>query len=165
MDETTIIKTYNDGINAVVSLVKDLNGQVSSLAGQVNALNNRIAELEARLNKNSGNSNKPPSSDGLKKPNNMREKTGKPTGGQPGHEGKTLNKVENPDKTVDLKPAQCECGCCLSSVEGVTRTRQVIELPIIKVFTTEYRAYELVCPACNKVHETEFPEDIKQPVR
>jgi transposase len=165
LDETTIIKIYNDGINAVVSLVKDLNGQVSSLSGQVNALNNRIAELEARLNKNSGNSNKPPSSDGLKKPKNMREKTGKPTGGQPGHEGKTLNKVENPDKTVDLKPTQCECGCCLSSIEGVTRTRQVIELPVIKVFTTEYRTYELVCPACNKVHKTEFPEDVKQPVQ
>jgi len=81
MDEAKIIKTYNDGMNAVVSLVKDLNGQISSLAAQVNALNTRITDLESKLNKNSNNSSKPPSSDGLKKPKNMREKTGKPTGG------------------------------------------------------------------------------------
>ena len=68
MDESLIIKTYNDGINAVITLVKDLNGQVSGLSKQIDSLNDRINELEARINKNSGNSSKPPSSDGLKKP-------------------------------------------------------------------------------------------------
>ena len=54
MDEDLIKKTYNDGIDAVVSLVKDLHGQISSMSGQIADLNNRITELETRLNKNSG---------------------------------------------------------------------------------------------------------------
>lgn len=111
MSEKDIIKIYNEGIDAVVGLVKSLSGQISELSTQVNRLNVRVTELEAQLNKNSSNSSKPPSSDGLKKkPKNNRKKSGKPTGGQPGHEGKTLEKVKNPDEVVDIKPEHCECG-------------------------------------------------------
>jgi len=172
MDENLIIKTYKEGINSVVTLVKEIGSELGTVRNELKEvkienqkLNDRISELEARLNKNSGNSHKPPSSDGLKKPKNMRDKSGKHTGGQPGHEGKTLNKIENPDEIVDLKPTQCECGGCLSNVEGITRTRQVIEMPAIKVITTEYKTHELVCPNCNKVHKTEFPASVKQPVQ
>lgn len=165
MSEETIIKTYNEGINAVVLLVKDLSNQISILTTQVSSLNQKINELEARQNKNSGNSNKPPSSDGLKKPKNMREKSGKPTGGQPGHEGRTLNKVENPDEIIKLKKEECNCGKDLSGVEGNYRIRQVVEIPIIKAKVKEYRAYEQVCPDCKRVHKTEFPIGITQPVQ
>ena len=63
----------------------------------------RIAELERRLGLNSSNSGKPPSSDGLKKPSrvsSLRESSGKKTGGQKGHPGETLRRVENPDATI-----------------------------------------------------------------
>ena len=66
---------------------------------------------------------------------------------------------------MDIKPQQCECGCCLSDVEGTTRTRQVVEIPVIKVTVTEYKAHELVCPICKKVHKTEFPETVTQPIQ
>jgi transposase len=86
-------------------------------------------------------------------------------GGQPGHEGRTLKKVDNPDEVIDIRPHQCECGCSLSDVEGITYTRQVIDLPVIKVKTTEYQTHEVKCPGCGKVHKTEFPQTVTQPVQ
>lgn len=100
MDEAFIIKTYNEGINAVIALVNSLlienaclKESVTNLMSEKQKLNQEITEIEARLNKNSINSGKPPSSDSYKKPRNSRKKTGNPTGGQWGHEGKTLEKV------------------------------------------------------------------------
>ena len=126
MDEATIIKAYNAGIESVITLVKDINASFTErfdkMNDEINRLNGRITELEARLNKNSSNSGKPPSSDGYKKPVNSREKTGKPTGGQWGHEGKTLEKVENPDEVIEYRiPEVCGCGCNLEGVEGTRK--------------------------------------------
>src|SRR5882724_9991860 len=83
------------------------------------ALEQRVVELEARLNKDSHNSSKPPSSDGLKKkptPRSLRPKTGRKQGGQKGHPGKTLTLSQTPDHRVPHIPACC-CGCG-ASLEG-----------------------------------------------
>lgn len=55
----------------------------------------RITELEARLNNNSRNSSKPPSSDGYKKKPALPKKTKGKQGGQKGHKGRTLQQVEH----------------------------------------------------------------------
>jgi len=169
MDESLIIKTYNEGMNAVITLIKEsmtgLNKEITNLKIENQQLNSRITELEARLNKNSSNSGKPPSSDGFKKPKNSREKSGRPTGGQQGHEGSTLQKVETPDEVVELKHHSCECGRCLLDVNGIIKTRQVFDLPKISVKVTEYQMHEIECPDCHKIHVTEFPEAVKQPVQ
>ena len=60
----------------------------------------KIADLEKRLDKNSRNSSKPPSSDGLSKPprtTSLRENGKNTSGGQPGHKGETLKQTETPD--------------------------------------------------------------------
>lgn len=67
------------------------------------------AELKSRLNSNSRNSSKPPSSDGYMKPALPKKKRGK-QGGQNGHKGYTLQQVENPDKIVECDPEKCGCG-------------------------------------------------------
>lgn len=172
VDDDQIIKTYNAGIDAVIALVKDmhktLSEQISTLQKDNLRLNNRLAELEARLNKNSSNSSKPPSSDGFKKKTikNNREITGKSSGGQPGHEGHTLFKVETPDFVVDAPLEEhCNCGCDLTDVEDKTRTRQVFDLPKIEIIVTEYITHEKVCPHCGKVHKTDFPAGVTQPTQ
>ena|SRR5258708_27344753 len=75
----------------------------------------RIEELERRLGKDSHNSSKPPSSDGLgRKPGKHRKKSEKPSGGQPGHQGHTLMQAPIPDTVLGHRPTHCEkCQCDL----------------------------------------------------
>ncbi len=175
VDEKIIIEAYNAGISSVIKLVNDLsyqietlNSEISSIKAENKTLIARMTDLEARLNMNSKNSSKPPSSDGYKKSNknNSRKKSGRTTGGQLGHEGKTLAKVEKPDTIVDIKtPDQCNCGCDLKNVRDIRKTRQVFDLPKIKINVTEYVTYEKVCPSCGKIHTTEFPAEVAQPTQ
>ncbi len=76
----------------------------------------RIENLEDQANKNSSNSNKPPSSDGLKKrPALPKNKSTK--GGQIGHKGRKLDMVDKADEIMRLYPqGKCECGTPLDSV-------------------------------------------------
>ena len=67
----------------------------------------RLGEVEGQLAKDSHNSSKPPSSDGpSRKRRSRRAKSGKKTGGQPGHEGRTRLSVAKPDEIVPHRPAR-----------------------------------------------------------
>jgi transposase len=113
----------------------------------------RVKDLEDKLAKNSSNSGKPPSSDGLKKQpktQSLRGKSGKKPGGQPGRIGKNLAQVENPDLIEVHSPKFCEgCQNSLEEVEvsGVEK-RQVFDLPSITIVITEHRAETKICPCC-----------------
>jgi transposase len=95
------------------ALIEGLLDQVEALRAEVAGLRAETGELKRRLGMNSSTSGKPPSSDGdTKKPRltNLREKTGKQSGGQEGHEGKSLRQVETPEKVIDHCPSAC-IGC------------------------------------------------------
>jgi len=88
MTRDEILAVYRQGPEAVVSLVE---GFIGGFQLQVCVLEARVKELEDRLNQNSRNSNKPPSSEGFKKqPKSLRGKSGKNSDGQKGHPGHTL---------------------------------------------------------------------------
>jgi transposase len=70
--------------------ITTLQSQVVALNEQVDELKAEVRELKSRLDKNSRNSNKPPSTDEFTKPKSQRKKSGKKTGGQKGHQGHTL---------------------------------------------------------------------------
>jgi len=126
----------------------------------------RIEELERRLGLNSGNSGKPPSSDGYGKkpcPQNLREQTGKKSGGQQGHPGTNLRQVENPDKIVDHCPAACAtCGEALGLEQATGyRKRQVFDIPKPQpVAVTEHRAHRWRGPHCGRHTEASFPDGV-----
>jgi transposase len=86
-----------------------LRAENAALRHQVQALLARVQELEGQLAKDSHNSSKPPSSDGLRrKPKSLREKSGKQRGGQPGHPGHQVSLVATPDQVETHRAVQCE---------------------------------------------------------
>jgi transposase len=131
----------------------------------------RIAELERRLGLNSSNSGKPPSSDGLRKPprvSSLREPSGKKTGGQKGHPGETLCRVEKPDATMDHYPETCAaCGEPLTAAMATGHlARQVFDLPEPRpLIVTEHRAHACCCAACGTQTRGAFPAGVTAPVQ
>src|SRR6266700_6407719 len=102
---------------------EELIALIAALRAENAALKARLAELERRLELNSSNSGKPPSSDGLKKParvTSLRERSGKKPGGQKGHKGETLRQVTDPDDVVKHYPPACSmCGVGLDPETSV----------------------------------------------
>ena len=126
-------------------------------------LTNRIAELEERLNQNSSNSSKPPSSDGYSKPTpkSQKKKSGKKPGGQHGHKGhgKSMADMVTETKVISAEVCPC-CGENLLNVTGrKTDTHYVMEIPLIEATVTEYVNEEKTCPGCGRKVSVEFPEE------
>jgi transposase len=143
--------------------------QIELLKAQNAALEARIKKLEHRLNKNSTNSSKPPSSDGLKKPQpkNRREKGKRQSGGQAGHEGDTLKRVTCPDEVITHALRTCpSCQHDLSKtpVEKVVK-RQVFDIPPIRLQVSEHQAHVKVCPCCGQRSRAAFPEGVSAPTQ
>jgi len=156
------------------AIIAELRAQNARLLAQNTALVARIAELERQLGLDSSNSGKPPSSDGLKKKNkepsrigSLRERSGKKTGGQKGHPGKTLERTETPDAIIDHYPSVCAgCGAPLDGSTATGHTaRQVFDLPEPQpLVVSEHRAHQCHC-ACGTQTRAAFPEGVTAPVQ
>ena len=127
-------------------LLENLPPQV---VAYIRFLEAKITELEARLNQNSANSSKPPSSDGPHvKPAPPKSPSGKRRGGQPGHP-KAERKLLPPDEIRPLKPDICRgCSEPLIGEDPQPSVHQVHEIPVIKPHVIEYRCHRLRCPHC-----------------
>ncbi len=129
------------------------------------ALGSRFGDLEARVNQNSRNSSRPPSSNfGRHMPKQKTEvcipKAVKEQGGEKGHTGKTLEQIDHRDEIVELTTPFCSCGQILSIEQAVVvQTYQVFDLPQPKLSVTEYERLEQKC-CCGRVHLAALPEHI-----
>ena len=180
-----ILAVYQAGPDALVAWVEqvmdahqrqvaELVAQIEQLVGahrlQLANLTVRIEQLEARLNKDSHNSHKPPSSDGpAKRPRSLRKRSGKKSGGQPGHAGVTrcLVAARDPDGVVAHVPAICAgCGASLETAPEIGRERrQVIDIPEPRPVVTEHQAAHKACPVCQRVTAASFPPEVSQPLQ
>jgi transposase len=146
--------------------IEECHTLIKKQAQVIDELMARVVELERRLNQNSENSHKPPSSDGLeKKPAFPRSKGGK-RGGQWKHKGNTLKMSSTPDHIQECAAKVCSCGADLSStVSQIKECRQVFELPEPRLEITEYRLIQCKCPCCGKEVKGRFPDSVTGPVQ
>jgi len=156
--EEEINAAYDQGREAVVAL----------FYATFKMMAERMQKIEDQIVKNSNNSSKPPSSDGLaKKPKSLRHKSGKKSGGQQGHPGNTLKAVEQPDYVEKHVVTQCQY--CQANLEQVkvkrTERRQIFDVPPTKVEVIEHVAEIKECPRCHQTTTGIFPPEVGQPVQ
>ncbi len=147
---------------------KELREENQQLKEIIQTLLLKVASLEERLSryenpKNSRNSSIPPSHDYSRVPKtrSLREPSGKKPGGQPGHEGTTLEMVEKPDEILEHLPQYCTCcGCDMSRIHAeLVERRQEVVLPLIQPVFIEHQIFQKTC-ICGNTVIADFPEGI-----
>ena len=143
----------------------------TDLAGLVDytfELQQEVRRLRDAAAQNSRNSSRPPATDRSEKPHpkSLRKKSGRASGGQPGHPGSTLQPNENPQQIQVHPLLECGCGEDLSQEPALDfERRQVFDLPTLSLECTEHRAEIKECPSCGRTCRAEFPADVKAPVQ
>ena len=154
--------------------VAERDQQIAEREQQIADAEKQIADLERQLaarQKNSTNSSKPPSSDGLagsSRPRGRRKKSKRKPGGQKGHPGHSRPLVP-PERVQDVRPVlPVECKHCgealpqqLEQIQtvGEVQRHQVTELPPIQPHIIEYQCPKVVCPACGEGTRAPLPEE------
>ena len=151
-----------------------------SKANQLNRqLQIRIREMERLLisgdvptpKLDSHNSNIAPSLDALwnkpQRTRSLRTRSGRKSGGVPGHQGITLRQVNDADLVIVQRINVCQhCHCSLVQSESIRlNKRQIFEIEKGGLFVTEHQAEVKCCPLCRKISKGHFPDNIKAPVQ
>jgi transposase len=147
--------------------ISECHALILQLCAVIENLQAKIEELEARLNQNSQNSHRPPSTDGFHKPQPKPAwpKPQKPRGGQAGHRGQTLQQVETHDAVITCEPPPCPCGLSdVAQSAEILERRQVCSLPEPRLEVTEYKRLRRTCQ-CGRRRCGEFPEAVRGPVQ
>ncbi|HXL58373.1 MAG TPA: IS66 family transposase [Chitinophagaceae bacterium] len=153
--------------------IQQLQLTIIELRNENVELRKRIVELESalqaaidKLNKNSNNSSKPPSTD-IQRTKSMRTSSNKKAGGQAGHQGTTLEMSSQPDKIITHRSAHCKC--CGKDIRAIGslkyERRQVYDIPPLQIRIEEHRSEIVCCPHCSTENRGSFPEEVKQPVQ
>src|SRR5262245_56061527 len=143
------------------SLPSEARALILALRAEVQALQEQVRHLQDRLNQNSSNSSRPPSTDPpAVKRRPPRPPSGRKTGGQPGHE-RQLRAALPPDQTEALKPTHYRrCGHALRGADPNPLRHQVVELPPIRPQVTAYQLHRLRCPRWGVSTCASLPEGV-----
>ncbi len=140
---------------------QQFNEIIQTLIVRIELLEERLARYENP--KNSRNSSIPPSHDFKRPPRtkSLREPSKKKRGGQPGHEGTTLEMTEKPDQIIPHTPQYCTCcGRDISQIHAeLVECRQEVVLPVIQPIFIEHQAFQRTC-TCGNTVIADFPEGV-----
>jgi len=153
-------------------LRKLLDEQIKSnkkLQATIESLQETIKELQRKLNMNSQNSSKPPSTDGFKKPHptSLRQKSDKEVGGEPKHKGHHMEIPHEPDEKVKHYPDKCltcpHLKACVAQGKAFTCTqkRYVVDVEVTTKVTEHQSMKAVACPYGEKLTAGSFPENVR----
>src|SRR6266699_281102 len=157
-----------EGIKQAIVAIRSLQEQVKDLEGQIGCYQERVKTLERQQAKDSHNSSLPPSSDRfVRPPKSLRQKSGKKPGGQQGHRENHLRQVETPDEVL-IHPVE-RCESCQHDLREhpaeIPERRQVMDLPVKRLWVTEHRVEEKQCPVCSHLTRAPFPAAVSAPAQ
>src|SRR6266849_10027870 len=147
---------------------QDLREGLKQAIMAIEYLHERVKALEGQKAKDSHNSSLPPSSDRfVRPPKSLRKKSGKSPGGQKGHRGHHLQQVEIPDQVLIHPVERCEyCQHDLREQPAdLPERRQVIDLPVKRLWVIEHRVEEKQCPVCWHLTRAPFPAAVSAPAQ
>ena len=169
MDYAFHVKQQDKKIAELKAVVDECIIMMDKLSEENEALrveNERLHKLlteNKEVKKTSRNSNLPPSSD-LDKDNrtNKRPNSDKPSGGQPGHKGHTLEMVEQPNKIIPSIPKICfKCGKPLDlQTKILNSSRQVFDVPKVQHTVNQFDSFKIICN-CGACNIGQFPDYVK----
>jgi len=174
LDIALVLQSINGKIDGLTKQLNSAHEEIIVLKKEISVLKEKLAVYETP--KDSHNSSIPPSKDSLavqaaksKKllaTRSLREKSGKPNGGQIGHKGYTLEMASEPDSIIEHQAYFCtRCGNDLSGVEGtVVELRQVVDVPMpVRPLVTEHHLIGKTC-SCGHCCQVEFPKEVRSRV-
>ena len=157
-------------------LLKDILDELAQIKQENIALKEIIAkqnielkELRRRLNMDSSNSSKPPSTnDGFEDPDKKDlssnpKKKKKDRGAQYGSKGTNLKKVDKPDNIEVLSVSTCkECNHNLEDIDSkLISSKQLFDIPKISIEVTEFQLHSKTCPCCKSINKPKYPSHLK----
>jgi transposase len=139
--------------------IEMLEQSILRLTAALAELKGRTEKLEERMNRNSQNSNQPPSTDApFHKPERKKKKVKNKRGGQKGHQGHRQQMLE-PTRVLPLKPSNCSCGNKRFENMEAFYTHQQIELPRVVLDVTHYVLHKGCCTRCGKTVSAKLSTD------
>jgi transposase len=149
-------------------MVSEQNALIQQMREQISGLSEQVKSLRDQISKDSHNSHLPPSSDRFgRKPKSLRKKSEKKSGGQPGHQGSSLQFSSTPDEIIEQQVERCEA--CQHDLQAVAacggERRQVVDLPSPRLLAREYRAEQKQCPHCQHITRAAFPAGVPAPIQ
>ena len=167
-EEIAAMQEENRTLKALVTELLPLREQVKQQALLIAQLQQQVQALQERVDKDSHNSHLPPSSDRfVRQPKSLRKKSGKKTGGQPGHEGTTLRWQACPDEVI-VHPVT-HCASCQRDLQVIpplqVERRQVVDVPTPRLWVAEHQAEQKQCPACQQITVAAFPPEVAAPLQ
>ena len=169
-----VIAQQRELVSRLRAVVEAKDAEIAVLRQELDAerelrrrLELRLAELERRLSMDSTDSGTPSSKEriGAKEARRARQQSererrkDRKRGGQPGHQGKGLQRHPDPDARKDAEPP-AQCRNCKAALDGAgaagSRWAQVIDVEIIRK-VIEWALPGLLCPCCGAVTFAEAP--------